>query len=196
VLTKRTNWKRIPELRFYFIKSDILCLYLSLFKRVFIVAQNMLQMNLTLKVLHDQFRLDIDTIANRPRHWTVVGVEPVHAFGGITVTSRDFKLVGDKNSLDDQDFILFFDLTCYFRGQVSFACGNAARFQRASKGSSQSPACGRDDIIERGCPGFGDLGRDLVVFGDFGMHPEVNRTFTRRQVSAPVRPFYPFNANV
>ena len=152
-------------------------------------------MNLTLKTFHDQFSLDIDTITNRQRYRAVIGVKSMHMFCGITIIIRDLELVGDKNTLDDQDIVLFFDLAFDFRGQVPVASRNAARFQRATKGSSQSATRRGDNVIKCGCPGFGHLRRNIVVFGDFGMHPKVNRTFNRREVSAPVRPFYPFDAN-
>jgi hypothetical protein len=120
----------------------------------------------------------------------------VYTFSGITIVSRDFELVGDRNSLDDEDVVLFFNLTFYFRAKVPLASGNAARLQRATKGASQSATCGRDNVIECGCAGFGDLWRNIIVFGNFGMHPKVNRCFCRRQVSAPVRPFNPFDADI
>ena len=43
------------------------------------------QMLLCLKTFHDQFRLDVNTIANRPGYRTVIGVKAMHPLCGIAM---------------------------------------------------------------------------------------------------------------
>jgi hypothetical protein len=153
-------------------------------------------MLLCLKTFHDQFGLDVNTVANRPGYRTVIGVKSMHPLRSIAMLICELKVVGNENSLDDQDLVLCFDFACHFRIQVSFAGRNSARFQRAPEGSGQSTPGSRDNIIQCSRPGFGNFRGNLIMLGDLRMYSEGNGAFGCRQIGASVGAFYPFNANI
>lgn len=72
-------------------------------------------MPLGLQTFHNQFGLDVNTIANRPGYRTVIGVKCMHPLCGIAMLICKLKVVGNENSLDDQYIFLFFNFACHFR---------------------------------------------------------------------------------
>lgn len=85
--------------------------------------------------------------------------------GGIRALSRKF--VVRVNAFHDEYLALEFDLTGHLAGELSAACVDAARFQRAPEGPGQSPGGRGHEIVEsRGIRGE-ILRRDAVVLGDF-----------------------------
>lgn len=67
------------------------------------------------------------------------------------------ELIDHVDAADDQNLFLELDLTDRFRGQITFACRDTARLQRASEGAGQSTSCGGDHVVERG-----GMGREAV----------------------------------
>jgi hypothetical protein len=59
------------------------------------------------------------------------------------------------------------------------------RYQRARKGSEQSAARRRDNVVERGVVGFYVFRRDPVMFRDLAVDTEEYRLILDREISAP-----------
>lgn len=80
-----------------------------------------------------QLRGDVDGVPNAASHRAVVGVEAVGPFrllaGFVAVDA--FEGVRHMDPFDDEDLAVLFDLADRFRYEVSVACVNATRLQRA-----------------------------------------------------------------
>jgi len=125
-----------------------------------------------------------------------VVVERTLNLGAIRVCI-DLQVVRGVDALDDDHaVVLGLDLTDDLADQSTFACRDLTRFQRASKRSRQSAACGGDDVVESGrALGFCSR-RDAVVFRDAGVDAEHHGLGLGRDVGAAQRPTNSFNANV
>jgi hypothetical protein len=71
---------------------------------------------------------------------------------------------------------------------------DSARYQRATKGAGQSSCGGGDQHVEGGFVGFVNLVVNPIMFGDLGMHTEVNWLFFCRHVRSSEGSFNPLNA--
>lgn len=68
------------------------------------------------EVFHLQRGGNLHTPTYRAGHRAVVSVEAVNPFGRGPMVGGQFQMVGDVNTPDDQDIILFFDLAGHIRG--------------------------------------------------------------------------------
>jgi len=83
--------------------------------------------------------------------------------------------VGHPDPLDDQDLVFQVDLAFGFRCELSLACIDPARLQRATQGAGESTGGGGDDVIERrGVVGI-LAGRGAVVLAHLVMGAEEDR---------------------
>jgi len=98
------------------------------------------------------------------------------------------QVVGDVNPFHYQDLSFQLDLPDRCRGEVSVACVDATRLQRASEGSSQSASGCRHQVVDSG--GIGRVGIHvcLVMLGDPRMDTE------RDVVRAPGKPRLAYGA--
>jgi hypothetical protein len=80
--------------------------------------------------------------------------------------------VGHDDALDDQGLVLEDDLADRLDVEVILANVDVTRLQRAGKGARQSPARGRDHVVQRGGARRKVVGRDAVMLGDLGMDAE------------------------
>lgn len=69
-----------------------------------------------LEVFHLQRGGNLHTPPNSAGHWTVVSVEAVNPFGRGPMVGGQFQMVGDVNTPDNQDIILFFNFAGHIRG--------------------------------------------------------------------------------
>ncbi len=65
----------------------------------------------------------------------------------LTVFRSCLQAVGDVNTFDNEDTVLFFDFATHLARQMTITGGDSARFQRATKGAGQSATGGGDHII-------------------------------------------------
>jgi hypothetical protein len=68
-----------------------------------------------------------------------------------------------------------------------------ARFQRPGEGAGESPARGRDDVVERRRAGRKVRWRNAVVLRHLGVNPKCDRGLFGREVSQPLRTSKPFD---
>ena len=90
----------------------------------------------------------------------------VDAFGCFTVFRIQLQVILNVYSANHQHIPFLLDLTCCLRMQYSFACGNLARIQRATKGTGESARCGSDDIIQGRCVGLVVIRIYTIVFSN------------------------------
>ncbi len=82
-----------------------------------------------------QLRGNIDAPADGFVDGALLRVEGVHALRGLVILRICSQVVGDLNSLDDQDAIFVLVHLSYHVGpKESFTCWYLARFQRAAEG--------------------------------------------------------------
>ena len=95
--------------------------------------------------------------------------------------------------LDDQDLAVLLDLTDGLRSEVSSACIDSTRLQRAPEGPGQSAGRGGYHVVE--CRGIRRIvGRiDLVMLGDLVVHAERHRLLTTREPGIPDRTAHSFD---
>ena len=80
------------------------------------------------------------------------------------------------NPADDEHALLRFHFTDDIRAQLSAACVDLARLQRAAKRAEQSTRGGRDNVIERRGVRFGERGGiDFVMVRDSAVDAECDR---------------------
>ncbi len=89
------------------------------------------------------------------------------------------------NAADHQDSVLRFYLSYRLALEPVIGCVYMARFQRASKGSSQSTSRGCNNVVERRRVGVGDVGWDFIVLRHRTMHAKDDRLRLGGQPSSP-----------
>jgi len=97
---------------------------------------------------------------------------------------------------DNEDLALLLDLADRLRREVSVACIDATRFQRASQGAGQSATGRSNDIVERGRIRRIGVGIYAVMFGNFAVDAERDVLVFRGQpriADRPSNPFDPYN---
>jgi hypothetical protein len=92
-------------------------------------------------------------------------MEAMDSLGLLASVLRDLQPVGHRDALDDEHAIVVHDLADRLGLQAVPIRLNVTRLQRASEGAGQSPARGRDDVVERGGVGRKILGAHPVVLG-------------------------------
>lgn len=85
-----------------------------------------------------------------PVEWTSHGVHRVHSLDGLPFVFRRHQTQGNLNSLDDQYPIFLLNLPSNFSSQLSIACINVTRFQRARKGAHHSTGSCRNHVVDSG----------------------------------------------
>jgi hypothetical protein len=94
---------------------------------------------------------DVDRAGEASRYGTVAGMNCVHALGVRPAFLGDGESIVDPDPFDHQDAIVGFDLADRL-DQVALGIDfDLTRLQRACKRARQSPAGGRDDVVERRC---------------------------------------------
>jgi hypothetical protein len=96
--------------------------------------------------------------------------------------------VGHDDALDDQRLVLKNDLADRYDAEIIRVNIDVTRFQRAGKGARQSPARGRDDIVQRRRARGKVVGADAVVLGDLGVDAEGHGVHLGGEVSQPLGP--------
>jgi hypothetical protein len=104
------------------------------------------------------------------------------------------EFVDNVNPLDDQDVFLELYIASHVGGQLLDA--DLARSQRAGKRARESPACGSDDVVERGGVLWEFAGSDPVVFGNRSVQSEADGLLLSGEPSQPDRPALAFDVNV
>jgi hypothetical protein len=141
-----------------------------------------------------QLRGDVDCIPDGPGDRTEVGVDVVCAFGRLPVVVFDAAdPVGDVDPLDDQNPAVLLDLTDRRRCEVTGACVDAARLQRAPEGSRQSTAGRSDQVVEGRGVGWVIVGGDAVVLGHLRVDTERDRLVEGRDPCPAQRTLDPFD---
>ena len=125
------------------------------------IRSNTSSSNKLRKRVHNQLRADDDRRLQTSIHGALIGEEAVHAVRGFPVTLFRLKLQPHMNAPDDEYVLLQFNLTQRFRYKTLVRCTDLTRFQRASKCTSKSTGCSRDNIIQRGGVGFENRRRNL-----------------------------------
>ena len=123
-------------------------------------------------------------------------MKSVYALGCLALLSGHAHMVTDVNPLYHQHRAILFYFAARLSAQPAFICGNAARFQRASKGPRQSTGGGCHHIIERGGVRSMHVLIDAVVHGHLRVHPEQNRALVRRKIRSPEWPGNAFDARL
>ena len=126
----------------------------------------------------------------------MVSVKSVYALGCLALLGGHAQLVTDVNPLYHQHLTILFYFAARLSAQPAFICGNAARFQRASKGPRQSTGGGCHHIIERGGVRSMHILVDAIVRGHLRVHPEQNRALMRRKIRSPEWPGNAFDARL
>jgi len=131
-----------------------------------------------------------------PIDGAVVVVYPVNAFYGLPRLLGGRDLVDYMNSFNHQDVVFRFNLAADFSGEVTVTSVDLARFQRASKSSSQSAPRGSDHIVK--CCGMGlrNLRTHAVMGSDCAMYTKLYGLLLRRQVSKTKRSGFTLDTNV
>ncbi len=94
----------------------------------------------------------------------------VYALRRLLLGTSGLERESNVDSADHQDVALQLDLADRLSGQTIIGSGDLARFQRASKSSSQSTrGCG-NHVVERGGMRLVRVRRHLVVLGDGSMN--------------------------
>ena len=99
----------------------------------------------------------------------------MYPFGGLPLIRIRFQMIGNMDTLDNQHFPVFFNLTPRFRIEFSLTGRNFARFQRATKCSGQSAGSRGHHIIQGGGMGIVYFRIDPVMFCNFRMNTEHHR---------------------
>jgi hypothetical protein len=122
-------------------------------------------------------------------------VEAEYSLGHVSLVGRQLEVVRDVNSLHDEYFPLFFDLTKHLGCQSPFSCWDPARLQRAAKGARQSTGGCRNEIVDRRGVGFVNRRIYAVVLGNFRVDSKQNWLRRRRQVCPAQRALDALNTN-
>jgi hypothetical protein len=125
---------------------------------------------------HRELGGDVDGVADAACHRAVLGVQPVGPLNlGAVGALVEAQLVADVDAFDDQDAAVEFDLAFSVGSETTVSGGDVARLERAPEGADQSTRGGGHDVVEGGRVRGALIGRDAVVLGDFGVHPERHR---------------------
>lgn len=121
-----------------------------------------------------QFCGDVDPTVNGAVDRAAVFVNAVNTFDRLSRRiGSNAEFVDNVNPFDDQDVLLELYIAGHVGGQLLDA--DLARSQRAGKRAGKSPACGGDDVVERGGVLFEFAGGDPVVFGNRSVQSEADR---------------------
>lgn len=121
-------------------------------------------------------------------------MEAVHPTGQIVMLVVHAQMVGDVDTLDDENLFVDLHFSDYLGDQIVFVQLDTARLQRASQGSGESPAGSCDNVVERRGSGSKVLGTDTVVLGDLGVDPEERGLVLGRKEGSSDRPTDPLDA--
>lgn len=77
-------------------------------------------------------------------------MKAMHPLNRLRMLCIRLEIVRDMNPLDHQNFVFFFYFTNDIGYEDALTCRYLTRFQRASKGSSQSATCSGNDVV-KGC---------------------------------------------
>jgi hypothetical protein len=116
------------------------------------------------------------------------------SFDGITVRFPGLQIVGDMNAFDDQHVALFFNVTGRLGPEFTVGCVDLTRFQRASKGSGESPGGRRDEVVQRGGMGRFFVSIDPIVFRNFGVYTEGYRVVLGGKIGLTYGPVLPLDS--
>jgi len=105
-------------------------------------------------VFNHHFRGDLDGFLDGTCDRAIISVHFVNSIDGFAVGFVGDQVVGDVNPFHDEHIALFFNLTGRFRPEFSIRCVYLTRFQRASKGSGQSPGSRGYQVVNRGRVGL------------------------------------------
>jgi hypothetical protein len=122
-------------------------------------------------------------------------VDAVNAFDRLARhIGSNAEFVDYVNPFDDQDLLI----ELYIAGHVGAQLLNAdlACSQRAGKRARESPACGSDDVVERGGVFWEFAGNDPVVFGNRSVQSEADGLLLSGEPGQPDRPALSFDVNV
>ena len=114
----------------------------------------------------------------------------MYPFGGLAVLRGDAKLELYVDASEDENFPLELDFTRRLADQLSIACRDLARLQRASEGPGQSTGSRRDDVVDRRRVRVVRSGGPAIVFGDGAVHAERDRFLLAGYVRHPQRAFH------
>src|SRR3990172_204253 len=151
---------------------------------------------LRINTIHFQGSAYFDAIANGPCHRAEISVKAPYSLGDIALLGANFQPVGNVDAFYDQHFAVLENLASGLGGQITFACGDAARLQRASERARQSTRGRGDQVIQGGCVWLMDGQVGAVVFGDLRVNAKSHRLCFGGQISATVWALDALNANV
>ena len=109
----------------------------------------------------------------------------MHFFDGFAVLRAGLQVIYHMDSLDYQNLTFLFNFSLRLAAQQTFAGGNLARFQRAAKSAGQSAGRRGHHVVQGGRLGGMHFRVDAVMFGNFGMDTEQNRSRGRGQKGSP-----------
>jgi hypothetical protein len=112
-----------------------------------------------------------------PRDRAVFRVNLVYPFYRLTIGFVRFQVIRYFYPLDHQYVVVLLDFSDGLRPEFTVACINLARFQRTSKGSGQSPCCGRYKVVQRGSMRRFVIAVDTVMIGHLRVDSEGNWIF-------------------
>jgi hypothetical protein len=116
-------------------------------------------------ILHFQRCSYLHASANGASHGTEISVESVHPFHHLSLRRCHLQVVLHVDALDHQDITILFDFPLDLGNQPTVTSWDAARFQRATKGSRQSAARSGHHVVECGRLRFVDRRVNAVMLG-------------------------------
>ncbi len=121
---------------------------------------------------------DLHATGERDRHGTVLLVPLERTLRFRALPRGDLDVVFDPDTGDGDRAVDLLDVALDLGGQLVRMTRNLARLQRASQGSGQSTAGGRDHVVERGRQRLRGLGP--VEVGDGAVHAELHGLVVER----------------
>ena len=106
----------------------------------------------------------------------------MHPLDGLLLAGIRLNPVADVDPPDNEDPVFGLDFTSDFSCELTVAGVNLTRFQRASQCTGESPARGRNHIIQGGRPWLEVIRSHAVVPGHVAVHPEGDGLVFRRQI--------------
>jgi DDE domain len=122
-------------------------------------------------------------------------LDAMHARSGFPILLLCFQSHPDMNAPDHEHVFLELDLAYGFADQASGRRPNMTRLQRASKGSSELARRRGDDVVERGCPRFGNRAGEFIVLRDGAVYAENHRLGFGGKIRLANRPFDSLDSN-
>ena len=128
---------------------------------------------------------DLDCRLQGPVDRAIPGVHRVHPLDRFLLLGIGLNPVADVDPPDNEDPVFGLDFTSDFRCELTVAGVNLTRFQRASECTRESPARGRNHIIQGGRPLVEVIRSHPVVPSHVAVHPESDGLVFRGQIGKP-----------